>query len=298
MNSPFHQQSCGSCGSETIVHLFSANDRNQRATQHSFSISRCTHCGVVQTVPQPSGPELAHLYPEHYYLTAIDQRTLYAAQHDKIVLVRAHKSAGRLLDVGAGVGLFVRHARDEGYDAQGIEVSSQAVSIGTKALDIPLLCGEFDSVMLPDAPFDIVTFWHVFEHLPRPKETLQKVHRILRPGGILIIAVPNFGSIQSRVFRGRWYHLDIPRHLFHFSPETLRNLVEGSGFHVTETRYRWREHDPAGFIGSVMRLSPPQESLPHKVIRKVLGMPTARLCAAVESSVHKGGTFALVADRK
>jgi SAM-dependent methyltransferase len=286
---------CGSCGQMVLVPLFTAHDRNQRMIARPFAVTRCAACGVVQTTPAPDAGERSAMYPVQYYPAIIDRNSNSAAQQDKIALVRAHATSGRLLDVGAGVGLFVRRALDSGFDAQGLEMSAQAVATGTRSLDIPLTCGDFLGTPFPASSFDIVTLWHVFEHLDAPRAILARIHQILKPGGIVIIAVPNVDSLQARLFRSRWYHLDVPRHLFHYAPGTLTSLLSGSGFQVVDTRYGWNEHDPAGFLGSIMRLSPPGEGLVHRAVRKLIGNPAAILAARCEALVHKGGTFAIVA---
>jgi SAM-dependent methyltransferase len=238
------------------------------------------------------------MYPPQYYPALVGQDAQGESQQDKIEFVRRNRKSGRLLDVGAGVGLFVREAIDAGYDACGLEISAQAVETGIAALKIPLTCGDFLTTEIPASDYDIVTFWHVFEHLPEPRAILAKVHRILHSSGMMIIAVPHFESIQSRVFRSRWYHIDVPRHLFHYTPRTLGAIVEQSGFRVQHVWYGWHEHDRAGILGSIMRLSPPGESLVHKAFRKLAGMPIASALARLESLMHSGGAFALVANRE
>ena len=286
---------CGSCGQTVLEPLFTGRDRNQRMVTRTFSIARCAACGVVQTIPPPDDAERAAMYPVQYYPGIIDRNSNKRSQLDKIALVRAHKASGRLLDVGAGVGLFVRHALDNGFEAQGVEMSAQAVETGTRSLDVPLTRGDFLGTELLPSSFDVVTLWHVFEHLDDPRAILAKIHRILKPDGVVIIAVPNIHSIQARIFRGSWYHLDVPRHLFHYSPDSLAHVLSGAGFRIVDTRFGWSEHDPAGFLGSIMRLSPPDEGLVHRAVRKLIGAPVARVVARCESSVHMGGTFAIVA---
>jgi SAM-dependent methyltransferase len=286
---------CGACGQTALVPLFTGSDRNQGMVTRTFTIARCAGCGVVQTTPPPDNGEREVMYPVQYYPGVIDRNSNRAAQLDKIALVRSHKTAGRLLDIGAGVGLFVRHALDNGFDAHGVEMSAQAVATGTRSLDVPLTCGDFLSAPLPPASFDVVTLWHVLEHLDDPRAILVKIRQILNPDGVVVIAVPNFDSMQARLFRGAWYHLDVPRHLFHYTPASLANILAGAGFRIVDTRFGWGEHDPAGFLGSVMRLSPPGEGLVHRAVRKLLGNPAARVLARCESALHKGGTFAIVA---
>ena len=197
------------------------------------------------------------MYPEKYYPALVGRDTPRESQQDKIALVRRYRNAGRLLDVGAGVGLFVLEAHDEGYDAQGVEISAQAVETGTAALKVPLVCGDFLATEMPASDYDIVTLWHVFEHLPDPRAILAKVHHILQPSGIVIIGVPNFESMQSRFFRSRWYHLDVPAPFVQtLRPGLLVVMLDKSGFRVNEIRYGWSRHDSAGILGSIMRLTP------------------------------------------
>jgi SAM-dependent methyltransferase len=297
MNPSKHPSACSVCGNEAFQPLFAGRDKNQGAVPGTFTVARCTRCGLVQTTPPPDAAVRAAMYPVQYYPALIDRTAPHPFQQDKIDLVRTHKPAGRLLDVGAGVGLFVWEARKSGYDVKGIEFSAQAVETGLRNGESSIICGDFLRAEEPASSVDIVTLWHVIEHLDSPVDVLRKIHQILKPGGIVIITVPNIDSLQARVFRGRWYHLDVPRHLFHYSPATLGALLENAGFRVAETKFGWREHDPAGFLGSLMLLSPPGEGFIHKAVRKLAGMPIARFCAWLEATLHRGGTFAIVATK-
>jgi SAM-dependent methyltransferase len=290
--------SCAACNHGRLLLLFTGTDRNQKTGTRRYAIVRCGNCGLVQTTPRPGAEDFAAMYPPQYYPALVSQDAPRESQHDKVGFVRRQRPSGRLLDVGAGIGLFVREAIDAGYDARGLEISAQAVETGTAALKIPLACGDFLTAEIPASDCDIVTFWHVFEHLADARAILAKVHRILRPSGLVIIAVPNFESVQSKVFRSHWYHIDIPRHLFHYTPRTLGAIVEQCGFTVQDVGYGWREHDRAGILGSLMRLSPPGEHLLHKAVRKLAGIPVAGALARLESSMHSGGAFALVATKK
>jgi hypothetical protein len=124
---------------------------------------------------------------------------------------------------------------------------------------------------------------------------LLKIHGLLRPNGILVISVPNIVSVQARIFRRRWYHLDVPRHLFHYSPESLTKILNMDNFHVDKIFHHSSEHNYAGILGSVMRISPPGESFIHKLIRKTIATFFARVLATLETSCCGGGTFTVVA---
>ena len=296
MNTPVHHTTaCASCGGTFLQEWCRAKDTNRRMSGREFVVARCSACGIVQTLPQPTPEELQTFYPEVYYADPANVDALRVFQREKLGILQQFRTDGRLLDVGAGIGLFVREAVDAGFDAEGIEISGHAVRTGSARLNVRLTAGDLLDIPIPADSFDVVTLWHVLEHLPNPASVLQAIHRILRTNGLLLIAVPNIGSIQARVFRSRWYHLDVPRHLFHYSPETLAGILQRSGFSVLATRYRSREHNPAGILGSVLRLSLPAETMVHKAVRKLLGMPAARALAALESSVSRGGTFVMAA---
>jgi SAM-dependent methyltransferase len=305
MNSPETPFECGICGGTIAEFLFSARDFNFRTTDESFSIVRCPACGTAQTVPRPPEHTLGRFYPPLYYPIsghdpAYYRRMIRPSQLDKLDIVRRFKSSGTLLDVGCGAGYFVREAEDRGFSAQGIEFSREAVDFGRRQVGARITEGDFLETHLPDDSFDIVTLWHVLEHIPRPIETLKKIRTLLKPGGILIIAVPNLDSIQARVFRGHWYHLEVPRHLYHFTPAALRKLLESQGFDVLAEDQRSPEHNWAGIFGSIVRLVPADKTVAGRlrVARLIACRPLARAAAAVETAIHRGGTFTLISELK
>jgi SAM-dependent methyltransferase len=294
---------CGICGATIHAFLFSARDTTFRTTAEVFSIGRCTSCGVVQTVPRPPHGELGRYYPQVYFPVggfnqAYYRRTIRPSQEEKLEIVRRHRSGGTLLDVGSGAGFFVKEAREKGFQAQGVEVSSLAVEFGVRTFGIPLTQGDIHHATFEAGSFDVITLWHVLEHLERPVETLRKVRALLKSSGVLIIAVPNFDSLQARWFKERWYHLDVPRHLYHFTPTTLGDLLREEGYGVVADYRRSREHDWAGILGSLVPLVPANGSRAGHVIRRVIGRPLARAAAAVESAFYDGATFTLVAEIK
>jgi SAM-dependent methyltransferase len=160
--------------------------------------------------------------------------------------------------------------------------------------DIRLTEGDLLHTHFPDSSFEIVTLWHVMEHLPHPVETLKRIRALLKPGGILVTAVPNFDSVQAQVFRSRWYHLEVPRHLYHFTPTTLRRLLDAEGFDVLAEYHQSPEHNWAGILGSLVPLVASNGSYAGRLARLVAGRPLARGAAAVETAFHRGGTFTLI----
>jgi SAM-dependent methyltransferase len=136
---------------------------------------------------------------------------------------------GTILDVGCGSGISLDWAREFGWATHGVEISEGAVE-SARERGHAVVLGQLEEAKYPDGTFDVVRAWHSLEHLPHPAQSLREMHRILKPGGRLWVEVPNVGSFLGATFRGRWFHLDPPRHLQNFSPATLRRMLAEAGF--------------------------------------------------------------------
>lgn len=278
--------------------LFHAYDRNRRVDTTTFSIVQCQKCLVGATRPQLAGAALNRYYPQEYY--SLDTNLALEAatrKHNEIRLKRIQRfaPAGRLLDIGAGTGMFLKTAKEYGFDAEGLEMAESAAAFGRTTWGLRIHHGNLRETSFPVEAFDVVTLGHVFEHLDDPRAALTQLASLLTRGGLLVIAVPNFSSVQARLFRARWFHLDVPRHLFHYSPASLTTLVKQAGFDVVDLHCFSAEHNWAGILGSVMQLSRPGESALHKLIRKFLGVPLSQALAFAEAALGRGGTFELYA---
>ncbi len=201
-------------------------------------VVRCA-CGMVFVTPQPGRATLEQAYNADYYRPWKNQARIRA----HIWRVRANRAAalspppGRLLDVGSGTGDFLRQVRSRGWEVTGTELSPAGTEMA-RAHGIEIMQGEIWEAGLPSGAFDIVTCWHVIEHATDPRRMLTEIHRILRPGGWLILATPNLEDhifrVAYRLARGRRPHLYEPNerevHLFVFSPPTLRRLAVSIGY--------------------------------------------------------------------
>jgi len=143
---------------------------------------------------------------------------------------------GRLLDVGCGPGANLHRLRAQGWDVYGVELSEAAAARARSLVGDRVHCGTLDSVPFEDESFDVVLMSHSLEHLYDPVQELGCVRRLLKPHGRLIIAVPNAGSLEAKLFGQQWIHWDPPRHLYHFTKTTLTKLVEQAGFRVLRLR--------------------------------------------------------------
>ncbi|MHB9091376.1 MAG: class I SAM-dependent methyltransferase, partial [Chloroflexota bacterium] len=183
-------------------------------------------------------PAAAELAVAKWYFRQVGR---WAAAHDL--------AEPRLLDVGCGAGLFLRQAQTAGWQARGIEPSASAVAYARGRFGLEIHLGTLADAPLAGETFDIITLWHVLEHTPDPVATLRQGAGLLAPGGMLLVAVPNFGSLEALLFGRRWYSLDAPRHLYDFVPATLEALLAKAGLAVEHVA-----HSPgsAGFAYSVM----------------------------------------------
>jgi len=278
-----------------------AEDQNQRVVEEQrYEIMRCPSCGLGYTIHGLRVEELWRYYPKQYY-SLDDNRRMEGSKASRVyrktrmARIKRYASSGLLLDIGAGTGMFMKWAKESGFEVEGLELSRDAAEYGSKEWGLAIRQGDLHETVFPPSRYDVVTLSHVFEHLHEPLTAARKLYEITKPGGLLVVAVPNFESLQARVFGKRWYHLDVPRHLFHYTPRSLRAFIERAGFKIIGLSFFSPEHNWAGILGSVMRLNAPGERFMHKVVRKLAGVPAARAAAYVEAVLSRGGTFEIYA---
>jgi SAM-dependent methyltransferase len=154
------------------------------------------------------------------------------------------ETPGRLLDVGCGRGDLGAALVAQGWCVAGVDPSSEAVAFA-RARGVDAQAGTLERVEYEDESFDAVVMRHSLEHVPDPIADLRRIHRLLKPGGLLLLALPNFDSWERHRFGSAWFHLDLPRHRTHFGPGSLRLALEKSGFEVVTT-------ETAGDAGSLL----------------------------------------------
>jgi 2-polyprenyl-3-methyl-5-hydroxy-6-metoxy-1,4-benzoquinol methylase len=174
---------------------------------------------------------------------------------------------GRALDVGSGKGLLLADLRDSGWQVTGTELSEessrQAISLG---LDVRTTT--VAEANLPPSHFDLITLFHVLEHLRDPRHELETLKRLLRPGGLLVVEVPNISSWYARTFGDAWFHFDVPRHLFHFNATTLTSIVKKCGFKVISLATHNVRYDAFGVVQSLLNLFIERQNLLNNLLTK------------------------------
>jgi len=218
----------------------------------------CEKCGLGRFHPMPSADEVSALYPNEYYgepgvkfQSLIERLVRVVAERHIAFLSRGLASGARVLDVGCGRGVILGPLADRGFEVHGVEISAEAAR-GVDPRAQVRIAPRLADAGYPDAHFDEVIVWHVLEHMPDPAGTLVEIARILRPGGRVVVAVPNFESAQARWMGAAWFHLDLPRHLYQFPLSGLRGLLERSGFDVVSDHHFSLRQNPFGWIQSLL----------------------------------------------
>jgi 2-polyprenyl-3-methyl-5-hydroxy-6-metoxy-1,4-benzoquinol methylase len=209
----------------------------------SFCVAVCSSCGGGWTTPPVSQQELAAFYPGSYQAYVLQQGMLGKVQRrgQQFVLARAlrrvplealaHRTAGTVLDVGCGRGDLGEALLRRGWRVSGIDPSPSACALA-EARGIAAHVGTLESVPLEEQSFDAAVMTHSLEHVVDPRGDLGRVWRLLRPGGTLVISLPNFGSWQRRRFGADWFPLELPRHRTHFTRDSLERALTGEGFEI------------------------------------------------------------------
>ncbi|MEH6580441.1 MAG: class I SAM-dependent methyltransferase [Halioglobus sp.] len=275
---------CHNCNSSDLEFLYGAPAFDtQPDTEHlRYDLCRCNDCALVNTVPSDPAydsdePEDA-VYSETYYgsstskfLTVIEfllKKATTARARKIIRLWRAAKptsASPAVLDIGCGRGLLLRSFQEEGASVLGLE--RQEFPIDESCSDI-VRAGALDDAECENRNFDIIILWHVLEHLSEHEKLLDNIKQHLNTGGVLALAVPNYDSLQQRLFAGHWFHLDLPRHLVHFESDWLCEQLERRGFIIEQQKHLDPVQNSYGFIQSTLnQISTEHQNAYYKLLK-------------------------------
>lgn len=210
---------------------------------------RCSSCGLVYQAPRPTPAAIGAFYPPDYqpYRKAIEdepwalmrlmrRRKLADRRHliERHLIDHRGAAPGKVLDVGCSTGLFLHEMVQAGWQAEGVELSEGAADYARRRFGLPVFTGMLEDAPLADGSFDVVTFWDVLEHVYSPSTTLALAARLLKPGGLLLVHVPNWDSPERRLFGRHWAGWDPPRHLYVFDRASLGGIMEAAGFRLLD----------------------------------------------------------------
>lgn len=208
-------------------------------TKESFSLTQCENCGFIFTSPRPDAADLSKYYQSEAYLSHHSRgvsplRLVYQILRKRNIrgkyqLINQYVQKGNILDIGCGTGEFLSFFKKNGWDTSGIEPDISARNFAREKWNIHVL-DEPEITKLDTATFNLVTMWHVLEHVSDINQRVAEVFRLLKPGGYFIAALPNPKSWDAEHYQEYWAAWDVPRHLFHFSEHNIIQLSEKHGF--------------------------------------------------------------------
>lgn len=289
---PHHR--CEICGSNDWRQLFAAEDR-LHLSKAAFQIVECAACGVRRTLPEMSEEELAKFYPDDYWGGIPTESWIQSSQSDKTEFVKKCRlESGRILDVGCGAGFFLRALPENQWQRYGVEIGDEATHAAIQVLGSgKIFKGTLIEAKFEDAFFDVVTFWSALEHTNAPRANLSEARRILKPGGTIIVQVPNAASYQAKIFKGDWFALDAPRHRYHFNLQTLKRVLEDTGFAMYQSTFHSKVHNSHALRQSL------KARLWHKSLPKraafLFAIPFLKPFDFFMSSLDQGATMTVAA---
>ena len=212
----------------------------------SFSLLLNEEYQILKTHPQPTLDKLGSYYEFEDYISHTDgKRTLFEKMYhfikrkairDKVKLINSYQPLkGKILDIGAGTGDFLLECKNQNWDILGIEPNDKAKGI---ALGKGVKFGDTIE-KLESNSFDVITMWHVLEHVPDVEHQVAELKRLLKPSGTIIIAVPNFKSYDAKYYKEFWAAYDVPRHLWHFSKTAIEKLFDKQNMNLEDIKPMW-----------------------------------------------------------
>ncbi|MBM4466075.1 MAG: class I SAM-dependent methyltransferase [Chloroflexi bacterium] len=265
---------CNVCQSDNYVVLYEGRDR-LHGLGGPFRLVKCQQCGLIYLNPRPTREEMGQYYPPDYepYAQDIEQAKSFLSGLDyrygvakRCRMITKRKGPGRILDVGCGVGHFLSGMRQRGWQAFGTEISERAAAYARERFGLEVLVGELEEAKFPAAYFDAVTLWHVLEHLHDPLATLVELFRLLKDDGLLVFSIPNWDSVDAKLFGEFWVGLDMPRHLYTFPRPALEKLLAKTGFKIAEEGCFFGSH--GSFVLSLQFLL--EEKMSQRSLRRFL----------------------------
>lgn len=235
---------CPLCGSQKSFLVAKSPNVHMAVFRRIFAerVVQCEACGMVFTNPRPSVKDLERYYTELYRLEGLEvpktldeflgegHKEIWFSKERDFELVLEEKSAGRLLDIGCASGSLLWLAHEKGFAVHGVDVGRVATQFVADILGFDVFCGQLEDAHFPDRSFDVVTMFHSLEHVPYPRPVVREIRRILADDGVFIGVVPNFAGWSSEKDGAKWIWLQPQNHYSHFTPDSLRKVVEGEGF--------------------------------------------------------------------
>jgi 2-polyprenyl-3-methyl-5-hydroxy-6-metoxy-1,4-benzoquinol methylase len=235
------EHNCPACGHSNSVATLTVKDHF--LTGETFDLLRCSKCDLVYTSPRPPLDKIGDYYKSENYVShsstkkGIVNRAYNIVRNytlnEKIKLVQRLVTGKELLDIGSGTGHFLKRAQEHGFSALGLEPDEDARRVAVEQNQVQLRGLDELYGLVPNS-YDCVTMWHVLEHVYNLQDDVRQIGSLVKQNGVWIIAVPNYTSYDAQYYGEYWAAYDVPRHLYHFSPKTMQQLIEPCGFVLEE----------------------------------------------------------------
>lgn len=301
---------CPVCSKAGASEYLSAPDR-LHGRREMYRLVRCPHCTLVWLSSPPKPTDMHVHYTDAYH------RLISAGGKDaperwpfRKVTIEQFKRGGSLLDLGCSSGSFLQFMRDDSWKLYGVEMSAQEARVAERNSGAKVFVGTVADATFEPNSFDVITCFDVLEHLYEPRTVMTKVAEWLKPGGIFYVLVPNIDSAEKRIFQSYWHGLEMPRHLFHYTPRSLTFLAQSVGLRAasvetrrnpavgTSARYVW--HDALERLG--IHATPvayrDEPSFMWKAGRKIARLTVLRMLLALAPLVGGGESIHAVFQRE
>ena len=267
--------SCPVCLNPVTAPALVGTDFLFESTSKTFTLYSCEACRCLFLHPMPDSREIERFYPADYWWNARRSgglkklesvyRKLALRDHIAFITKAAGDRGVDVLDVGCGSGTLLGLLKQRGFRVTGLDFSAEAAAIAKAENGVDVAVGSLEEAHFPAESFDVVTLFHVMEHVTNPRLVLAQVSRVLKPNGVAILQVPNIESWQFKIFGARWYGLDIPRHVIDYSRNSMLKLLADSGFVVNRIRhFNLRDNGPALVSSVFPSLDPVSRSVRHR----------------------------------
>jgi SAM-dependent methyltransferase len=230
-------------------------------SQEIFHLVQCQDCGLVFVNPRPHVSTIVRYYPEGIYRRSVFSSFGFWLRKKRLDRYLRAAKPGRVLDIGCGDGRELLYLRDKGWQTVGTELS-ESLYAQVRSAGIEAHCGALETIGFAAESFDVVMMWHVIEHLSSPKQTLREAHKILKPGGILLLGCPNYHSIDVKLARAKTL-LEAPRHLCYFTESTLFKLLTDTGFAITAVHWFSLEIGVVSMLQGLLNILPLTGATPN-----------------------------------
>ncbi|MGJ7029857.1 class I SAM-dependent methyltransferase [Niabella hirudinis] len=243
-----HYKDCPVCGSTQIRSVFLVKDYT--VSGEVFPIEECGSCSLRFTQDVPDQESIGSYYKSEDYISHSNtskglvsrmyQKVRTRTMQQKAAMVARYtgKRAGRLLDLGCGTGTFLNTMKNRGWEVAGLEPDADARAMAKTLYNLDV-APSHEIYQVAGEQFDAITLWHVLEHVHELHAYMEQLKRMLKPDGVLLIAVPNYTSRDAAIYEQYWAAYDVPRHLYHFSPEAMKTLTGQHGLRIIKLLPMW-----------------------------------------------------------